>query len=270
MGRTSVMTSFHKFGMQAKWFETGQTGNPSTWTNLKPRPFGPGYVFHSICNQAAYVGSFAPQQILRPSKDSVDLIFKMWTLEPTYTTPGQKSGWCLGMVNLYGDDEKSNIAMLALSGGGGLLDNDLASVDPQVAHVNSDGNITWSIIGGMAEYPFPTMQFAMAYPLLHAQLPSGGMVSDMSLMRTDFRLIKQKDGVFYTDPSRSLTRFYDPDEGIIQGVMFNLWRMRAGGGGAIVDGAADWDGDGLLDYDTAPETGPVEYPIFLGMELEFL
>lgn len=264
------MPMFSKWGLHADLWEDGQ--DPMDPDPNKPYRFGPGMQFENDCNCAAYTGFFAPQKILKPAKEGVDLTIKLWHWESRNDWDPTKVGWCLGMMNLYGDDWKSVFGGVALSGAGGMFDNTLAGVDPQIASVNSDGRISWKLwddfMGEYITFEPDALQFAMAYQSVIAPPPTATTIwQAFDLMRTDFRHVYYKNGAIATDGGASLRDFYDTERDTPQGIMMCIWRMRAGGGGVLLDGGADWDGDGVADFDTMD--GMFD-PIFLGTEMEFL
>lgn len=264
------MPMFAKWGLHAALWETGQ--DPLHPDPTKPRIFGPGMEFRTDCSGAAYTGFFAPQKILKPSKEGVDLTLKLWHWASLNEFIPTKVGWCLGMMNLYGDTWQSIFGGVGLSGAGGMFSNTLADLRPRIASVNSEGFISWKLWddfdGEYVTYPPDALQFAMAYETVPAIPITATRIWDtFNLMRTDFRHVIYRNGAIATESGVSLRDFYDTDRDTPQGIVLCLWRMRAGGGGQLSDGGADWDGDGVVDFDTMD--GIFE-PIFLGTEMEFL
>lgn len=250
----SITPAFSKAGIPGLDFVAGGAG---------PVPLIFGYYYDDSESNPAITGAFSPQQIIKPSKDVVDVKVYLWWLGVVYHTgelpsPNEKVGWLM-MLNQVRSDHWKDISYLA---GGGALS------DLTVESTASNGDISWGAFG-LAGYPgFPYTQLCVAYDACAEDddVPSGD--TRPALYRVPMKYVKKVGGKFVADDAVSFKQFSATLSSYPVGEILTLYRTRGGGDGLFVDPWIDYDGDGTNETDNYSDDGYT--PLFLGIEVEVI
>jgi hypothetical protein len=225
-----------------------------------------GYYYPDTEARPCLTGAFSPQQIIKPSKDVVDVKVYVWFYGPTYPvgelpSPNEKVGWLMALSQMRTGRSKDAGSVYE------FITRILADLEPIVVSSDGDGNIDWelNLRSGKVNGEYPYLQFAVAYPecVEDPDVDSGD--TGMAMYRTQLKLLRRVGGKLVADDNVTFKEFSANLSDVPVAESLYLWRTVSGGGGALTDPFVDCDGDGSKETDNC--TGDV---IFLGIEVEIV
>jgi hypothetical protein len=260
-----------------------------------------GYMFGANTFASIMTGSYSPQQIIKPGKDTVDLQADIWWLGPEALEASSEYsiGWAVQMsvehANVTAHRQilyATALSIMVAASGSAPTSNQMWN--PRVASVDSDGHIDWRytfpyIHDGLGtngnvdiDIEYPAHQWAVGYGKMKAYgglpgLPGKGgrrPALPFCFYKTPIRLVIKKGDVLTTDPTYTFRNFRSETDDDPLGVSFQVFRLNP----ATCDGVFQ---DGVFGNDTSPYTlvdavdaimgDPRKLaPIFVGMEMKIL